>query len=311
MSSASVLASVTAANYMGINEGDLVPAARSILLNDPLCFRTVTVDERDNILSDVVRGLARRDFPVVGAERKAVWERGWSENLKEFIAKDFDINALRPRFMRKNRPFRLAGEYIVAEDGDFEFQMSCFIRLQLFGSYFKDVERIFEFGAGTGLNILELQRQFPDKDLIGLDWTQASIEIMAHLHEHLSPRISGRLFDFFAPNTTLELAAGSGVLTSGALEQIGDKFEPFLDFLLAQRPSIVVHLEPILELYDETRLFDVVAAEYHRQRNYLHGYLPRLRELADAGRIKLIAAQRTGFGTLYNEGYSFVVWQPL
>ena len=47
-------------------------------------------------------------------------------------------------------------------------------------------------------------------------------------------KIAGRRFDFFAPDRSLVLERGSGVLTMCALEQTGDRFGPPLDYFLAE-----------------------------------------------------------------------------
>lgn len=95
-----------------------------------------------------------------------------------------------------------------------------------------------------------------------------------------------------------------------ALEQVGLRHRAFVDYLLGQQPAICVHMEPLLELYDENCLIDHLAVRYHCKRGYLTGFLAYLRELADAGRIRIIDTRRMYFGSLYHEGYSFVVWQP-
>lgn len=299
-----------AARLFAIDEAALLPAARAVIDADPMRYRVANAPERDAIMGDVVRALVRRKFEPVGAHRKQVWERGWGENLEMFVQNGYNFDALRPHYMHADRPFRLHGDYVFSDTPDVEFRLSRVIRAQLFGTYFRSVSAVYEFGAGTGANLVELNRLFPDKTLVGLDWTEASTNIIAQLHRKLSPRITGRPFDFFAPDRTLQLLSPCGVLTCGALEQTGDQFEPFLEYLLTQRPQIVVHLEPILEYYEEGRFFDVLAAEYHRQRGYLSGFVPRLRALAMAGAIRILMERRTGFGSLYDEGYSVVVWEP-
>ena len=70
-------------------------------------------------------------------------------------------------------------------------------------------------------------------------------------------------------------------------------------------------LEPIVELYDRSSLFDVLAIKYHERRNYLHGWLTRLRELAALGRAEILQVRRLGFGDRYHEAYSVILWKPL
>ena len=69
-------------------------------------------------------------------------------------------------------------------------------------------------------------------------------------------------------------------------------------------------MEPIEDLYDEDNLADYLALRYHRKRGYLSGFLPRLRTLETEGKIRILEIRRMFFGSLYHEGYSFVVWKP-
>ncbi len=72
-----------------------------------------------------------------------------------------------------------------------------------------------------------------------------------------------------------------------------------------------MHAEPLAELYDENSLIDCLALKYHRARGYLNGFLTRLTELAEEGRIEIIVKKRVPFGSHFHEGYSIVVWRPV
>ena len=72
-----------------------------------------------------------------------------------------------------------------------------------------------------------------------------------------------------------------------------------------------VHLEPLVELYDEDSLFDYPAIRYHRKRGYLDGYLTALRKLEREGRAEILDTRRLQFGSFFQEGYSLVMWKPL
>jgi len=67
----------------------------------------------------------------------------------------------------------------------------------------------------------------------------------------------------------------------------------------------------LAEYYDENKLFDYAALKYHRKRNYLDGFLTRLREMEREKAIEIVATRRTGFGSLYHEGYMYVIWKIL
>ena len=150
---------------------------------------------------------------------------------------------------------------------------------------------------------------FPEKQLYGLDWSEASCTIVDILSKKFNLNLSSALFDMFLPDEKIEIDETSGVFTIGAMEQLGTNFEDFVRFLLKKRPSICINIETIYELYDQSVLFDYVAAKYLERRGYLQGYLSRLRQLEVEGKIEMIKIQRT-FGSLYHDGYSYIVWKP-
>jgi hypothetical protein len=122
--------------------------------------------------------------------------------------------------------------------------------------------------------------------------------------------LTGRSFDIFHPDDNLQLGPKDAALTICALEQVGARYEEFLQFLLRKRPRVCVHMEPLVDLYDPDDLVDHLAIRFHTFRSYLSGFLPRLRMLEAEKRLEILSVQRMHFGSLYHEGYSYVVWRP-
>jgi hypothetical protein len=102
----------------------------------------------------------------------------------------------------------------------------------------------------------------------------------------------------------------SAILTVHALEQLGLGWQMFLDFLLARQPGLLVHIEPLFELYNSTQQLDDLARRYHLKRHYLKGFIPAIEKLAATGNAEIIARRRTAFAGLYQEAYSVLVWRP-
>jgi len=84
-----------------------------------------------------------------------------------------------------------------------------------------------------------------------------------------------------------------------------------LRYLLRNKPSVVVHIEPIPELLDPTNLLDYLSIRYMQKRKYLTGYLDTLRVMEQRGLIKIMEARRSGIGSMFIDGYSIIVWKPL
>jgi hypothetical protein len=250
-------------------------------------------------------------FAVVGAHRVGIWRDAWQEQLERFETSGFDIKSLNPKFVDGSVILRWQDRYIRSVTDHFELHFMEILRDILFRKYFSDVDSFFEFGSGSAFNVAAYAGLYPDVPACALDWAPAAVRIAELLRERLGMKVCGERFDFFAPSNDLVLGPRSGVFTMCALEQTGDRFGPFLEYLLDQKPMRVVHVEPTLELYDPRSAHDRLAIEYHTRRKYLNGLLPALQKLAAAGRIKIPYSHRLRFGSRFHECFSVHVWEPV
>jgi len=274
-------------------------------------YKVCSQETREGIFLDVIKKCDNKELSVSGAHRRSDWSKGWGEILQEFHSSDGDLKTLIPKDIHGDRPLRYKGNYIVSSSNSFEHDFWLVFKNWLFKKYFRDYENIYEFGCGTGHNLVLLAAIFPDKRLFGTDWVPESQGILDAISEKHGWKIRGLQFDFSEPDYDLEILPNSLVYTSTALEQLGDGYNKFLDYLLAKRPGLCVNVECIAEYYDEDCLFDYVAIKYHQTRNYLNGFLTRLQELEKEKQIEVIATKRLGFGSLYHEAFSYVIWKIL
>jgi hypothetical protein len=275
-------------------------------------FRYIEVcpEDRERILLEILMQIDSGKLARSGSDRKDIWEKGWLENLNEFVEADYDLGKLVPKFVRRASVKRLCGKFILPKHPDFELNFVKVLRDVLFRKYLSGVKSVYEFGCGTGLNLVDLAKMFPEKELYGLDWVQSSCDIINNIAESKKLNLTGMLFDMFNPDHSIGLGSEDGMFTIGALEQLGKRFGLFLDFILERKPKICINFETMNEIYSNIDMLDYVSRRYSQARNYLFGYLTRLRELEQEGRVEIVQVQRT-FGGQYHEGYSFVVWRPL
>ena len=254
----------------------------------------------------------KKDNKIVGGDdRKIVWENGWRENYEELISRK-SVDALMPKYFRKDQPFRLFGRFVHSDNYKLDFELGRVLKSCLFEYYFEPFDSIYEFGCGTGFNLVELASIYPQKKLFGSDYTSSSKEIIQFLREEMGFNIEAGVFDFYNPDNSIHLTPNSAVYTVAALEQVGGRWEPFLAYLLRERPCLVLHMEPIEELYDtDNSVLDWMALEFHKKRNYLSGYYSKLLELESEGVIEILESHRLYFGNLNDESYSVVVWKPM
>lgn len=308
---------------MNKKKNELTPASFAKIFNDeesnfPLLlqqtikefnfeYRIVEGKEYEEAISKIEKTL-ESNLKVSGPHRINDWEKGWGEHLSEFNRDGF--NNLVAKFSMQGEYIRLQGDLIKPESNSFEEDFVAVIRAYLFNKYFKRIKTFYEFGAGTGVNLVAASEILPKVKLVGLDWTDSSTAIMNLLREKLKINLFGKKFDLFNPDKKYRLEKNCGVLTIGTLEQLGNNFKPFINYLLENKPNICIHLETLYELYDENNLLDYLARKYLEKRNYLTGFLPYLQQLQAKRKIEILEIRRT-FGSFYHEGYTYIVWKPL
>ena len=259
-----------------------------------LKYRELTKKENDQALIKIIDTLLDPWLVYSGPHRKKQWEKGWNQNLKE--------NSIEPHYFGKYRVNRLNGRFVMALSKNYERDRLYSIVDSLTKKYLKNAKNIYEFGCGTGHHLLRVRKINKKAMLYGLDWTKSSQKLVRKLG------FDAHNFDLFKPSK-LKLAPNSAVYTVASLEQTGRNHKKFVAYLLKNKPSIVIHVEPIEELLNPSNLLDNLSIKYFRKRKYLFGYLAYLKELEKSGRIEVIEARRSGIGSLFIEGYSVVVWR--
>lgn len=298
------------ARIFGIAESELPKVCRDAIVGADLKFERPAAAARDDIVLRVLKYLDSDKPTVVGQHRSEVWESCWSDSLQRFRDAGLRPEALVPHFITPGLPVRLDRDYAIPASPRYELTVLEVCRAFLFDRYFRNLGSVYEFGCGSGFNLVALASQLPGKKMYGLDWSRSANETVELIRKSLNVDVTGRHFDFFAPDRTLALGPDCGVLTMCALEQVGTRHEEFVRYLLEGKPEVCVHMEPLLELYDENHLVDYLAARYHRKRGYLEGFLTGLRSLESQGAIEILDARRFYFGSFYHEGYSYVAWRP-
>jgi len=299
---------VDIADSLGMEVG-MLPLACARLVREPnFNYRVLQGAERDGIIISILEKIAT-DTQLVGApERTEVWYKGWLESLEEFKLKGDPI-ALRPKYVKPTHYMRYKRQFICTEDPYFEWYYLQLYTQCLFQMFLKPFEYVYEFGCGTGHNLLSLSRLFPDKSCTGFDFVASSCALVNLVAGTFGCNITGELFDMAAPDGNRVLEPNSAVFTIGAIEQLGGNIEPILQYLLSQPISRCIHIEPIYEIYDKDNLADYLAMQFHRKRGYTQGLLPRLRELEAWGDIEILKVKRSAFGNLFMEGYTCIIWE--
>jgi len=298
------------ARSFGTSVEDIPEDCREQISKSDFKYRILAEEERDRVILDVLRRI-ESDKQIVGIEeRRNAWERGWSENLRDFFKSGYNLNKLVPKFIRSSQVVRFNQDYIKPSNPNFELDYFSVFRLWFFRKYLKDFDSIYEFGCGSGFNLAILAQLYPKKKLYGLDFVPSSVALVDKLGEAYNWNITGHLFDMLDPDESFKIDGNSVVFTIATIEQLANNYEPFLQFILKSSPELCLHVEPTIELYDENNLIDYLPMKFHRKRRYAENYLTRLRELETQNMVKVLKSKRLFFGSLYHEAYSYIIWKP-
>lgn len=260
-------------------------------------YKLLTKKEEELAVIQILETLLDNSIPFSGAHRHKQWEKGWGENLES--------GNLIPKYFGKYPIQRLNGKLVRYDDKNAEVKMLYSLIQKLAKKYLSKAKDVYEFGCGTGHNLWVVKGINPKARLHGFDWAKSSQKIVNAMG------FDGQNFDYFNPNNKIKLEPNSAVFTVASLEQTGTNFKKFVSYLLKNKPSIVVNIEPMPEMLDSTKLIDYLSIKYMHKRNYLRGYPDYLEALEKQGKIKIIEKGRSGIGSFFIDGYSIIVWKPI
>jgi hypothetical protein len=297
----------------GVKTRDISVQCRDLINQTDFTYRIIEGEERAELILSILKRIDADKQKIGAEERHEIWDKGWAENLKAFMENQHDLASLIPKFIRTNQPIRFNGQYIMPSNPNFEHDFFRVFRTWLFEHYFADdsLHAIYDFGCGTGFNLVPLAKMYPNKKLHGLDFVSSACNLINKIAGVYKWNIQGHLFDMVNPDDNLHLEAGAVAFTSGSIEQVAGHFEAFLQYLIRNKPALCVHIEPTLELYNDNNLLDYLAIQFHTKRGYTQGFLPRLQELEAEGVIEILKVKRLFFGGLMMEGFNLIIWRPI
>lgn len=265
--------------------------------------------QKESYLINVIDVLTK-DIVESGDHRINDWENGWKENLLDFkLTKNF--SSLVPKYHDKNRYARWKGQIVKPLVNGFDYKLHISFLDSIIEKYSKDVENLYEFGCGPAYHLLRYSKLFPHLKLHGMDWTNASQNIIREINNNFNLDIECQNFNFFNPDFNLNIKNNSLITTIAALEQTGERFTKFIDYLLIKKPKLCINIEPISEVLDKDNLIDYLSIKYFEKRKYLKKYLPYLQNLEKENKIKILEIKRLYYGSFFIEGHTLIVWHPL
>jgi len=281
---------------------------KKLIKSFDLTYRELTKEERDNVILNIIN-VVNDDIEYAGKHRLEKWEKGWYENF-ELLKQTKDVNSLIPKYFNKHNIARWKGDFIKCETEYFDYKLHIILVDAILHHYVgTNYNNLYEFGCGPAYHLLRFGNFNSDINLVGLDWAVASQNIIKEINElGINNKITGYNFDYFKPDYNIEIAPNSAIFTCASLEQIGDNYKDFVDYLIAKKPEVCIHFEPSSELLDKDSLVDKLSILYFNKRKYLNGYLTYLKSLEEQGIIEVFS-QRLYGGSYFIEGYPLIIWK--
>ncbi len=272
----------------------------------------LTEEELKDNINFIEELLSKPDIVRAGSHRINDWNFGWGQNSDEFAATN-DIRSLIPKYFAKYRFVRFNNEMFKTNNPESELNMLRVLQHYVFEKYCKqnDIKNFYEFGCGTGHNLLALNDMSNNNgNYYGFDWSSSPADIFENIRKNINPNFQFNVFDFTEPNYSVNIREDSIVFTFAALEQIGNKHEKFINFLIEKKPKLCVHLEPVTELLSSDDKLQNLSIRYINKRNYLSNFYNTLK-IDKKDKVNILDAKRTTFGSFLLEGYSLIAWRPI
>lgn len=293
--------------YLG---STLTPSLIKKIRKENLSYNYLNKKEYNKYFKKIITSLIKKNIKKSGKQYKNKWEKGWYENYYKF-KKTYNFSDLIPKYFFKERVSRIGNNLIKTRSKYFDYKILNLITSYIFEKYLKNEKKIIEFGCGTGHNLLNLNNYNNKAKLYGLDWASSSQKILKLISAKY-PNIQGYKFDYFNPklNNNLNLPKNKWCCyTVASLEQIGNNFKKYMNFLRKYKPRLVVNIEPINELMNRDLILDYLSVKYSQKRNYLDGYFSYLKVLEKKKILKFLEIKKSYFGSLYINGYSILAWK--
>ena len=273
-------------------------------------YRFPTNDESEKLIHEALLKIDS-DQQINGAvERKEVWFNGWNENLQMYRESGFKEESLTPKYVRAGNPIRLNKKFFFPADDNFELNFIEIYRQWFIETFFGSMDAVYEFGCGTGYNLLHVNKIYPKKKIFGSDFVQSSVDLVNEIARRKQIPLQCDLFNMLDPDPSYEVIPNSAIYTFGALEQLASNLDPILNFFISKNPSICIHTEPALELYEDDSVVDYLGKKFESKRGYSSGLIDKLKTLEAEGKIEIIKIKRLYFGSFFFEGYNLFIWKP-
>lgn len=290
-------------------EKKLEQAITDLIKKKKIFYTELNSAKREKAISDTLKKISDETRIVTNKGRKKIWEKGWGD-IKNNFTKKKNIKNLIPQFYskRSNLYFRLNGKFIKSSK-KFEYEMIDIYRNWYFRKYFQNIENIYEFGAGSGHNLISLSKIFPEKKIYASDFSLNSVNLLKNISTYKNYNWECFRFDMKKINKGIVLKKNSAIYTSGSIEQLSGNINNFFNFIIKNKPKICIHIEPMPQLFKTNNLEDMISIMALKKKKYSINLLDKIYELKKQKKIKVLKLLKSPFGSQLIDGMNLIVWK--
>lgn len=178
---------------------------------------------------------------------------------------------------------------------------------------FADASALVEFGCGYGAILLRLARRpvFSRLPIVGTEFAPRGLALFQKLAARIGvPCTSGACDLSQTPPTPVAIPKGALLTTSWTLPYLPNLGPELFKNLAAYEPSVVCHIEPIVEHADPRSLLGQLTQRYNDFNHYGKDILTALRTAEAEGVLEIVAEEKRFFGLNPLLPVSFLAWRP-
>ena len=183
------------ANNFGCTEYDFDEQFLKFYSTLDLDYRIIKGNEEKRLISYILKKIENDTQKIGAPERTDVWDKGWKENLNEF-RKTKKIDSIVPKYIKPNTTVRLFEKFVEPSNPFFERDYSRLLQIYLHNNLIpKETENVYEFGCGSGFNLINLSNSRKNLHLFGTDFVNSSVTLINELSKHYNLKMKAELFD--------------------------------------------------------------------------------------------------------------------
>lgn len=179
--------------------------------------------------------------------------------------------------------------------------------------FIPEASSVIEIGAGYGSKIIGLSnfKEIKKKPLFGFELSVNGCKTMDLLSKPLDLNLKTGYCDLenmnIDPNMVPE---GSIIFTSYSLHYTSNLSVKLIDRINRLKPKVVIHFEPVYELFSENTIHELMCRKYFEANDYTKNILSVLNKAEESKKINLKVIKPNILGSNPFLPISIIIWEP-